>query len=235
MSKTVSVSEHRTSQVNLSTQEVDKSSRRARYCQIIAWSVSLLVSALAIYAWGKTSGWHLSLSPYQLFPLLGLLAFSLMWAHYVAGFVRQRLQVEKAVLSGYFEKTSLAVLILLFLHPGLLIYQRFRDGYGLPPHSYETYVAPGLGWVTLIGTVSWCIFIAYEFRRKFENRKWWQYVAMAGDFAMLGIVYHSLRLGDQLQTGWYRGVWFGYAIILVLILINNYYLKYLAARTALAK
>jgi general stress protein CsbA len=219
MSKPPSVSSIAPSQSILSTKD--------RNCLALAWSISLSSTAIAILVWGNASNWQLSFKAY----LLGLLAFSLMWSHYVAGFIRTSMGVHKSVLSGYFENTSLVVLALLFLHPGILILQRFRDGYGLPPHSTESYVAPGLGWVVILGTVAWFVFIAFEFRRKFGNRSWWKYVPMAGDVAMLAIVYHGLRIGDHLQTGWYRGLWVLYGIILVLILGNNYYRKYSQPKT----
>jgi general stress protein CsbA len=218
MSKNSSVSVDQPSQIILSSRE--------QLCLNIAWSVSGLSSAVAILAWGNLAHWQLSFQACLLFPLLGLLAFSLMWAHYVAGFVRTLMHVRKSVLSYYFKSTSMVVLALLFLHPGILILQRFRDGYGLPPQSYESYVAPGLGWVTLLGTVSWFAFIAFEFRRKFGDRSWWKYMLIAGDAAMLAIVYHGLRIGDHLQMGWYRGLWLGYGLVLAIILGYNYYQKY---------
>ncbi|MEO7364513.1 MAG: hypothetical protein ABIV43_03330 [Candidatus Saccharimonadales bacterium] len=191
-----------------------------------AWGASLTTSLLAILVWGRNNQWQLSFDAYVIFPLLGLLAFSLMWSHYLAAFVRRRLGVAPPVLSHYFESTSIVVLGLLFLHPGLLILQRFRDGYGLPPHSYYSYVAPGLGWVTLLGTVSWLAFMAYEFRRIFADKSWWKYIPIAGDVAMLAIAYHGLRLGSQLQTGWYKFVWLSYAVALVFILAYNYFEKF---------
>lgn len=199
----------------------------AKYCQFTAWLISLSVVIIAFIAWGHSYKWQLGgLSTYQIFPLLGLLAFSLMWSHYVASVIRQMLNVGKEVLSSYFEATSFVVLALICLHPGLLIYQRFRDGYGLPPHSYESYVAPGLGWVTLLGTACFILFIAYEFRRLYGSRSWWQYIAIGTDLAMLGIFYHSLRLGGQLQTGWFRLVWIFYGVILVVCLAYIYAKKY---------
>lgn len=207
-------------------------SNQDKLCQTLAWGTSLLASVVAIVAWGNLASWQLSFKAYQLFPLLGLLAFSLMWSHYVSGFIRTIMKVDKPVLKNYFESTSMVVLALLFLHPGILILQRFRDGYGLPPTSYESYVRPGLGWVTLLGTVSWCVFMAFEFRRKFADRKWWKYVPMAGDVAMLAIVYHGLRIGDHLQMGWYRSLWLVYGVVLALILGYNYYHKYLDRQQA---
>ncbi len=178
---------------------------------------------LAVLAWGDTYAWHLPpINAYLIFPLLGLLAFSIMWSHYVAGALRQLAGLDKAVLSRYFETTSWAVLVLICLHPGLLIYQRFRDGYGLPPTSYESYVRPGLSWLTLLGTASLLVFLAYEFRRKYRQQSWWHYVQWASDAAMVAVFYHGLRLGGQLQRGWFHYVWLFYGVSLIMVLLHNY-------------
>lgn len=194
--------------------------------QIGAWSLSVLVSILAIVVWGQSFNWHLALDAYLLFPVLGLVAYSIMWSHYVAGAARSLLHIEESALRQYYRITGFVVLALICLHPGLLIFQRFRDGYGLPPHSYETYVAPGMGWITILGTASLLVFLAYEFHRKFGKRPWWHFIAEAGDVAMLAIFYHGLRLGQQLQQGWFRYVWWFYGITLVAILIRRYTRRY---------
>ena len=195
--------------------------------QIGAWSLTALAAALAIIVWGQDFNWHVSFDAYLIFPVLGLVAYSVMWSHYMAGTARQLLGIDKDALKEYYKWTGFIVLALICLHPGLLIYQRFRDGFGLPPHSYETYVAPGLGWVTLLGTASLLVFLAYEFHRKFGKRSWWHFVTEAGDVAMLAIFYHGLKLGLQLQHGWFRYVWWFYGITLVAVLIHSYSKKYL--------
>lgn len=195
--------------------------------QIGAWSLTALATALAIIVWGQDFNWHLSLDAYLIFPVLGLAAYSIMWSHYMASAARQLLHIDKKVLKRYYDWTSFAVLALLCLHPGLLIFQRFVDGYGLPPGSYETYVAPGLGWITLLGTASLLAFLAYEFHRIYGERSWWHFIAEAGDLAMLAIFYHGLELGLQLQHGWYRYVWWFYGITLVAVLIRSYSIRYL--------
>lgn len=183
-----------------------------------------MVVAIAFIAWGQGNAWQLThLSTYQFFPLFGLLAFSLMWSHYIVSAVRQATGIKKEILHAYIEVTSIAVLIALFLHPGLLIYQLWRDGFGLPPESFlRHYVAPGLGWVALLGTVSWFVFIAYEFRRKFSQHSWWQYVTYLVDAAMLAIFYHALRLGSQTHMGWFRMVWWFYGVSLIAALAYSY-------------
>jgi hypothetical protein len=197
----------------------------------VAWTLSGLVSLLAIVRWGSSYGWHLgNLSSYQLFPLLGLLGFSIMWSHYVMGLTK-RLLFSEAKLDSYFRWTGYLVLVAIVLHPGILIYQRFRDGYGLPPGSYETYVAPGMAWLTLLGSICFLVFIAFELHRWFGKKSWWKYVIYAGDAAMVGIFYHGLKLGQQLQgSGWYQTLWWFYGLSLILVLAYNYFGKYFHLR-----
>jgi hypothetical protein len=190
--------------------------------RISAWGIAAIVSLLAILAWGTDYGWHVRLNAYVIFPLLGLLAFSLMWTHYIVGALRRYKDLERELFADYFELTSLTVLALICLHPALLIYQRYRDGFGLPPGSYESYVSQGTGWLTLLGTVSLFIFLTFEFRRRYADRNWWRYVLIANDVAMVSVFYHALRLGSQIH-GWFRTVWLFYGISLITFLVLKYY------------
>jgi hypothetical protein len=186
----------------------------------IAWAISVIAVGLSVIVWLQTFDWEIpEFSPYVFFPLSGLIAFSLMWSHYIASVIRQIAGLEKSTLRSYFEITSLIVLAAIFLHPGLLIWQLWRDGEGLPPGSVYDFVAPGLAWVTTLGMVSLLLFLAYEFRRLFDKKPWWKYVGYATDTAMLFIFYHGLRLGSQLTVGWFRYVWIFYGVTLVLSLI----------------
>lgn len=194
--------------------------------QIGAWSLALLAAGLAVLVWGDNAGWQLlPFNSYLWFPVLGLVAFSIMWSHYINGMVRELLGVAPEALKSYYRWTGYAVLGLICLHPGLLIWQRWRDGAGLPPGSYESYVASGLGWITILGTACLLVFLAFELHRWFGKQPWFRYVIDASDVAMLGIVYHGLRLGSNLQQGWFHYVWWFYTITLVLVLIRKYYLR----------
>lgn len=200
---------------------------KANWLQIAAWGTSAVAVGLAVLAWGQGYGWKAN-STYQLFPLFGLLAFSLMWSHYFASALRLYLKQEKTVLNSYFEATSLLVLIALLLHPGLLAWQLWRDGQGMPPASELNYVQPALKGAVIIGMISWLVFLAYELRRKFKALRWWRYVQYASDVAMLLIFTHALRLGGQLQEGWFRGVWFFYGASLLIVLLYIYAKRYQA-------
>ena len=178
-----------------------------------AWSLTCLVSVIAILGWGQYYQWNFAnFTSYQLFPLFGLLAFSLMWSHYIVSALRQYLGFEKSVLRNYFEWSSYMVLLTLLLHPGLLILQLWRDGLGLPPTSYLKYVGPTMHISVIAGTISLVLFLMFEFRRLFEYRSWWKFVGMASDFAMVLILLHSLKLGTQLQFGRLRYLWYFYGI-----------------------
>lgn len=210
---------------NVSSPQNNPKTRRLQY---LAWTLSASTVTASLFAWGNNYDWHfLPFNAYVIFPLLGLMAFGLMWAHYMVGTLRDIAGAPHAAFSRYFKYTGYAVLILICLHPGLLIFQRFQDGYGLPPGSYETYVAPGLGWITLLGTASLTVFLAYELRRFFGHKSWWHFVTEAGDFAMLAILYHGFRLGHELRMPlWFQLIWLLYAITLIIVLVRSYRLKY---------
>lgn len=201
--------------------------------QIAAWTLGAVVCGLGLLAWGHDYNWQfLPFNAYMLFPFLGIVAFSLMWTHYMIGTLGDLAGITSETLAPYFRITGYLVLGLICLHPGLLIFQRFQDGYGLPPHSYETYVRPGLGWITLLGMLSLLIFLAFELHRVFGKRPWWRYVADASDLAMLLVFYHALRLGDDLMQPRFRAVWWFYGITLVLVLVRKYVRRLQPTKTA---
>lgn len=205
--------------------------RRALFCKIFAWGLATLAVGLALVTWGQDHGWRLSgLSGYEIFPVLGLIAYTIMWSHYVSSVIRRLLGVEMAALKQYFQVTRFIVLACICLHPGILIYRLFRDGQGLPPGSYMRYVAPGLGWITLLGTVSFFIFMAYELRPFFSKKLWWKYVTFAGDAAMVAIFYHGLRIGSDLQGGWFMKLWWFYGLTLIGCLAYNYFVRFKRAQ-----
>ena len=159
----------------------DKTNQDKRSRQLVwfAWAQAVVVTALSVFVWGDLYNWNITpLSNYQLFPLFGLVAFSLMWAHYIVAAVRNYWQLDRQIIKGYFEVTSFGVLLTLLLHPSLLIGQLYADGYGLPPGSYEFY-APTMTGVVLLGTVSLGVFLLFELRRFFGDRSWWKYFSYA--------------------------------------------------------
>jgi hypothetical protein len=188
--------------------------------------LTVFTCLLAFIAWGQDNAWHFAgLSLYQVFPIFGLLAFSIMWSQYIIEAANNYLDYGEA-LRSYFTYTGYFVLLAILLHPGLLIAQRYRDGYGLPPGSYETYVAPMQKWLTLLGTVSLLMFLAFELKRWFKKKSWWKYIILLNDIAIVAIFYHGLRLGQDTSGDWFQKVWYMYGVLLAGALTYKYYFKY---------
>jgi hypothetical protein len=191
-----------------------------KYISLLAWVLVVVVIVLALIAWLDKNPFRNGLSAYELFPLFGLIAFSTMWTHYVMAALRKYADLPKERLHPYFEVTSFVVLAAILLHPGILMWRLWQDGFGLPPGSYLTYVGPSLSWAALLGTVSLCAFLLYELRRWLQHATWWKFVQYASDIAMMAIFIHALALGDQLTADqWFRIVWYAYGAIYILALI----------------
>jgi hypothetical protein len=189
--------------------------------RLIAWALSAVVVFAAVLAWGQSLEWQLvGISAYRLFPVLGLTAFSLMWTHYIVGVVRRYFAVERDAVAQYFDITSTVVLVAILLHPGILWWQLWRDGFGLPPGSYlSVYAVGSMKLAVILGSISLVVFLAFELRHKYSEASWWKYISYLNDIAMLAIFYHGLTLGGQLRGGWYRSIWYLYGITLVMALI----------------
>lgn len=200
---------------------------------LIGWLISLVVVILAVIVWGESFSWsYAKISAYRLFPLFGLVAFSLMWVHYIVAALRLYSGGDKKVTESYFNITGFLVLLSIVLHPAILVYKLWSDGLGLPPNSYlENYVASGSQWAVALGSAALMIFLAYELRYKFQNRPWWRFVQYGSDIAMIAIFVHALRLGNHVQSGWYRYVWFFYGLSFLVSLTYIYFSKFKGVKT----
>lgn len=182
-----------------------------------AFGLSILSILVAIIAWRQFNPEPLQeLSVYDVFPVFGLSAFSLMWCMYTMSAASKYLELDGKSLKLYYRIAGYAILALILAHPLLLITSLWNDGFGLPPGSYQAYLGERLAWVALLGTGSLIVFLAYELHRWFGSKKWWKWIIYANDLAVLVIFYHGLRIGGELQTGWFRYVWFFYGVMLVI-------------------
>ena len=205
-----------------------------RLANTAAILLTLISSGLAVYAWRVDhSGPVGQMSPYAVFPLFGLLAFSLLWCLYTVSAASKYLEVADGTFKRYYQIMGYVILAAIVAHPTILVTQLYRDGFGLPPGSYSAYVAQGMEWVALLGTASLFVFLLYELHRWFEKRGWWKWIVYLNDLAMLAILYHSLTLGGDLQTTWLRYLWFFYGVMLVIYLVYlRIYLKLRTSKTA---
>lgn len=189
---------------------------KERNLRVVVWLLGLggIVAAIVVWAQVRLDG--KALDTYDIFPLLGLIAFSLMWTHFVSGAIRRKFGLPMSTLRTYFKLTSWIVLVLILLHPLLFIIQLGLDGLGLPPFSYlGLYPALASQIALLLGTLSLVAFLAFELHRKFRGASWWKYVEYLNILAMLAIFYHGFTLGGELSVGWFQIVWLVYLVTFI--------------------
>ncbi|HRF28747.1 MAG TPA: hypothetical protein PL051_03865 [Candidatus Saccharibacteria bacterium] len=189
--------------------------------QLVEWMLALLVTALSFFVWFSVRG-DGNLSIYDVFPPLGLIAFGLMWTHYIGGALRRMWGIKKQSNDVYWSVSTGAVLVLIIAHPLLLNYGLIQDGLGLPPASYSA-AYPGKEAILLLGTLSLFAFLAFELRRWYGTRNWWHIVDKIQLVAMAAIFTHALILGRELTVGWFQVVWWLYGISLVAAVTYSYW------------
>lgn len=200
---------------------------------MLAWLITTTTVVAAVFAWGQNLGWNPALLHiYTIFPVFGLIAFSTMWSQYLATVLLKLTGAGSSALNAYYNYTGKLVLAAILLHPGLLIWQLWRDNFGLPPVSYIKYVSAGAAWLVILSTICFLIFIAFEFKRWFGGKPWWKIVNYAADLAVVGIFIHSLKLGSHTQTGWFHYLWLFYGTSLIASLFYLYALKIANKRKA---
>jgi hypothetical protein len=194
-----------------------------KHLVLFAWILSLVVTILAVTTWYQHLASPVShLSVYELFPVFGLVAFSLMWSHYIIGALRGFYDVPKDSFSRYYQVTFVVVLGALLLHPGLLTWQLWRDNIGIP----TDYVAPDMRLYIIIAEIAWVAFLTFEMHRFYRHKSWWHYVERASDVAMVLILIHALNLGTSLVSGWFKVVWIFYALSLLAAITYSTYLRH---------
>lgn len=178
-----------------------------------AWLLTAVVVSLALFVWWPSTK---NLTTYSLFPLFGLLAFSLMWTHYIAGAVRKYLKQPEETLRVHFKLTSYFVLLFILIHPFLLELQLYLDGLGLPHQSIPAVYTTSIERVAILaGVTALLCFLAFELYRFFKGRSWWKYVEWANIAAMLLILWHGFTLGGELRQPWFQVVWAFYGVTFI--------------------
>jgi len=185
-------------------------------CDLLSWGViaSLIpIIGMPLYVWGQAIDWQIfSVSVFQLFPLLGLLAFVIMWWHFLIGFIGSINRGQSCKeLKSIHSISSKVVFVLILLHPILLALALSNIGLGLPPESYRTYVGAGNSIFVTYGTLALSAFLLYDLARWLKKKKWvssnWSYIDAVDDVAFVAIFFHGLYLGQHLQSGWLKTVW----------------------------
>ena len=183
----------------------------------------MLVIALAFVVWWPSTG---NLTTYSLFPIFGLVAFTLMWTHYIAGALRTYFKLPESVLRLHFQITGYLVLFCILAHPLLLETQLYLDGLGLPYQSIPTvYTATTERLAIIAGIMALVCFLLFELYRFFKNRSWWKYIEWANIAAMGLILWHGFTLGGELRQPWFQIIWAGYSVTFIAAITYSGYSK----------
>lgn len=176
----------------------------------LPWKLFAVVVLVSVFGWWTLSDIQLGeLTAFQLFPLFGLLAWSIMWTHYALGGVRLLRSFPKNKL--YSRISAVLVLVFLLLHPGILAWKMWDVTGLLPPESFYAYVGPAMKATVIAGSISLVIFLAFDVFEYFHKKPWiqrqWKWISLSQMVAMTLIFIHALRLGGDLQSGWFQFWW----------------------------
>lgn len=199
----------------------------------IEWGLGVAAVVLPVVAWLSKNDLS-DATLYDIFPPLGLIAFGIMWTHFVVGALRRYAGIETRKRNLYMPVSMGLVLALILLHPGLLWIALFMDGYGLPPQSHMEAYSSQLLFVAL-GTIGLMIFLAFELKRWFGQKKWWKVIEKIQVVGMGAIFIHALGLGNELKLDWFMAVWTFYGLTFVLSVAYSWWTDYKTKEASHAK
>lgn len=138
---------------------------------LVPWLLGAVVTVASVAVWVsglKSTG----LNAYSLFPLFGLLAWSIMWTHYAYGVLMARFGFERNRL--YQKVSTKIVFACLWLHPGILIYQLWVTTQTLPPASLVEYMGRANAMLLVGALVAWLTFLSFDVLIRFKKNPFWR-------------------------------------------------------------
>ncbi len=185
----------------------------------VAWGLFAVVVAVPTLVWANKINWSPSnIALTNVFPLVGILAWSIMWTHYAYGaFILSQDSAARKDRT-YRRFTQWLVLALILLHPGLLALNQWQVRNILPPEAFYGYVGQSLRIYVALGSVAFLAFLAFEvlvrLRRHRLINKYWFYVSISQAVAMVLIFVHALKIGQDMH-GWFELYWIGLGCLLI--------------------
>lgn len=189
---------------------------------ILTGVLNSVLVLMAIAAWLQTQ--DKTINVIDIAGLLALIAFSLMWVHYLSDAIREHWYPNQTVGVQY-HITRWVVLGAIILHPALINLYLLQQDYGVPPNSYIDYFGASLVPFITLGWIALTAFLLFEFKRQLKKRGWWRYVLHFNIAAMFLILIHGFQLGAVTENSWYSVVWWLYIIGFWVISVR-YYMRY---------
>lgn len=182
----------------------------------------ILICLPSVYYWLGALDWNLNeLTAFKVFPVLGLLAFNIMWFHLMVAWYKRYHPISYDYRS-FFRQTSNLVLVLIIAHPLILFAKTLS--LGIKPLEY---VSPNAQPFMIFGGIALLVFLSYEVvdhvRDKPIVKNNWPIVVGLNRAAMILIFYHSLKLGSNLQSGPFKVLWIGFGLSLAAYFVSAYW------------
>lgn len=182
----------------------------------LIWLFAIITVAYPILVAGDNFTWSLD----GIFPILGILAFMLLWLHSLCGVFEEWLR-EYIPFDRFVSITALVILFCLIFHPLLLLIS-------MNFHFENITLAYGVKGIWL-GIIGWILLISYDVTKPFlryQNiAKHWNKILLISNIGFLIIFPHALMIGSDLQMQPMRGIWIFYGITAILAIAYTYGIK----------
>lgn len=188
---------------------------------IIKYAIIAFAYAAVLYPiWIRMRSLNWSLDTATLFPVFGLVAFSLLWLHSISGafepWLRSRFDFDRFV-----RITSILIFICIILHPLLLLISLEFNFNNVFLYSEAAYIR--------LGFIGWLLLITYDIGKAMKKYDFfvrnWNKILLISTIGFLLTFFHSLGLGSDLQSGPLRIIWFFYGITAIIATIYTYGIK----------
>jgi len=180
---------------------------------------AILAVITPILAHIRNVSWGESSLTQAIFPIFGLLAFTLLWLHAISGAFEEWLR-ERFNFDAFVHWTALTILVSILLHPLLLlILIKFQ--------VMMLFQGPSLAiWLGIIGLA---LLLTYDIGKLLKKRQFfeknWRAILIISNIGFILTFFHSFMLGSDLQTGFMRYLWAFYGTTAILALIYTYVIK----------
>ncbi len=185
---------------------------------IILGSALAVVIPIAIHI--RNVSWGDSSLTAALFPVFGLLAFTLLWLHAISGVFEEWLR-ERFNFDSFIHWSALVILISIILHPLLLLILVRFNIEAILTSIRNPWILAGVTGLTLLLTYD----IGKALKRHDFFVRHWNKILIISNIGFILIFFHSLNIGHTLQTGFMRELWIFYGVTAILALIYTYGFK----------
>lgn len=158
---------------------------------------------------------------YNIFPGLGLVAFTLLWLHSMSGVFEPWLR-RCFDFDVYVRNTSFIIFLCIILHPFLLFVALDFDFNSLWLYGTAKYIR--------LGVIGWMLLIIYDLSKMLKRNnnffaRNWTNILLISTIGFIFTFFHSLFLGSDIQNSPLRTVWIFYGVTAILATIYTYGFK----------